>query len=156
MQNRRQFATRIALAGITGHLVRAEEPWSASEIMQPADLAARINANTAPPVLCVAFPTLYRQRHIKGAVFAGPGNKPEGINTLKTTVSSFAKDAEVVIYCGCCPMDVCPNIRPSYETLKGMGFTKIRVLSIPRNMHNDWVTKGYPSEPPQAPRDAGV
>ncbi len=40
----------------------------------------------------------------------------------------------------------CPNIRPAYRALKELGYTHIRVLSIPTNMHDDWYTKGYPSE----------
>ena len=31
-----------------------------------------------------------------------------------------------------------------------MGFTHIRILDIPTNMHDDWYTKDYPSEPGSA------
>ena len=41
----------------------------------------------------------------------------------------------------------CPNIRPAYRALKAMGFTHIRVLDIQSNMHTDWYTKNYPSDP---------
>lgn len=132
------------------------EAWTESELMKPADLAKRIEAGTAPPVLCVAFPVLYRQRHIRGAKYAGPGNKPEGIKDLEALAAQLPKGSEVVLYCGCCPMDHCPNIRPAYAALKRMGFTAVRVLNIPNNMHNDWTTKGYPSEPPQAARSSGA
>jgi len=159
MLNRRSFTSQLACgAAAAGHAPSAfaADPWTADEIIQPADLAKRMEAETAPPIFCVAFPVLYRQRHLRGSIFAGPGNKPEGIKELETAVAKLAKDAEVVLYCGCCPMNVCPNIRPSYETLKRLGFNKVRVLSIPNNLHNDWTTKGYPSEPPQAPRTAGA
>jgi hypothetical protein len=43
-------------------------------------------------------------------------------------------------------MTKCPNIRPAYRTLKELGFTHIRVLSLPENLHADWVSKDYPSE----------
>jgi hypothetical protein len=156
MLNRRQALDRIA-QGITcvGFAPAAfgAEPWTEDEVIQPADLAKRIEAGTAPPIICTAFPFLYRQRHLRGAKYAGPGNKPEGIKDLETLAASLSKDSEVVVYCGCCPMKDCPNIRPAYETLKRMGFTKVRVLNIPNNVHNDWTTKGYPSEPPQAPRN---
>jgi hypothetical protein len=94
----------------------------------------------------VAFPVLYRQKHIIHADFAGPGSKPEGLEALKTAVASTAKDSEIVLYCGCCPIVRCPNIRPAYKTLKDAGFTKVRVLNIPENFHTDWVAKGYPVE----------
>lgn len=154
MLNRRKAVSRIAgglmLAGIPA--AQAAEPWSSDEVLQPADLAKRIEAGTAPPIICVAFPVLYRQRHIKGAQFGGPGNKPEGQKVLEALAGKLSKQAEVVLYCGCCPMTQCPNIRPSYETLKRLGFQSIRVLSIPTNMHTDWVTKGYPCEPALSPQ----
>lgn len=156
---RRDIFSRMAQGLVAAGLAPAAfgaEPWAESEVIKPADLAKQMEAGTAPPIICVAFPVLYRQRHIRGAKYAGPGNKPDGIKELEALAATLAKDSEVVIYCGCCPMKDCPNIRPAYETLKRMGFKAVRVLNIPNNMHNDWVTKGYPSEPPQAPRAAGV
>jgi thiosulfate/3-mercaptopyruvate sulfurtransferase len=99
-----------------------------------------------PVILCVAFPVLYKSKHIRHAIFAGPGNKPEGIEELKKAVAELPKDSDLVVYCGCCPMDKCPNIRPAYRTLKELGFTKVRVLNIPTNMNADWYTKNYPTE----------
>jgi hypothetical protein len=61
-------------------------------------------------------------------------------------VADLPKDADIVVYCGCCPMVKCPNIRPAYRTLKELGFTHIRVLDVPTNMHDDWYAKNYPSE----------
>ena len=46
---------------------------------------------------------------IIGAVYAGPGNKPEGIEALKKEVAGLSKDADIVLYCGCCPMEKCPG-----------------------------------------------
>ena len=80
------------------------------------------------------------------AINAGPTSKPEGIEALKTAVAKLPKDADLVIYCGCCPMVKCPNIRPAYRTLKELGFKHLRVLSLPTNLHTDWVSKDYPSE----------
>jgi len=158
MLNRRDVLIGTAQAftavGFTRRVFGAD-PWMESEIIQPAELAKRM-AGAAPPIVCVAFPRLYKQRHIQGAKFAGPGNKPEGITDLEALASTVSKDSEVVIYCGCCPMKDCPNIRPAYDALKRLGFTKVRVLNIANNFHNDWTTKGYPSEPPQAPRTAGA
>ncbi|MBV9772192.1 MAG: rhodanese-like domain-containing protein, partial [Bryobacterales bacterium] len=89
---------------------------------------------------------LYRGKHIVHAINAGPTSKPEGIEALKKAVARLPKDADLVIYCGCCPMVKCPNIRPAYRTLQGLGFTHLRVLSLPTNLHTDWVSKDYPSE----------
>lgn len=123
------------------------EPWAASELMKPAELARILRAGKAlPHIYCVAFPVLYRQRHIEHSVFAGPTAKPEGIQALRAAVSSLAKSVPVVIYCGCCPMNHCPNIRPAYRTLKELGFKNVRVLDIPTNLHQDWVAKDYPAD----------
>jgi len=83
----------------------------------------------------VAFPVLYKLKHVAHAEYAGPGSKAEGIGMLKAAVAKLPKDADLVIYCGCCPMVKCPNIRPAYAALKQMGFTHVRVLSIPENMN---------------------
>jgi rhodanese-like protein len=122
------------------------DPWASGELLQPAQLAQAIQSGKAPILLSVAFPVLYRGKHIVHAINAGPTSKPEGIEALKTAVAGLPKDADLVIYCGCCPMVKCPNIRPAYRTLKELGFTHVRVLSLPTNLHTDWVSKDYPSE----------
>lgn len=125
----------------------AADPWAKSELMQPAAFAKELQSGKTPTIISVAFPVLYRSRHLVHAIDAGPGNKPEGIAALKKAVAPLAKNADIVLYCGCCPMVKCPNLRPSYRTLKEMGYTHVRVLNIPTNMHEDWYTKNYPSEP---------
>jgi hypothetical protein len=139
----------IALAGLC-LCQDATDPWLSwgpkSEVMEPAALAGILKDSKPPTVLCVAFPVLYDLKHITRASFAGPGSKPEGIEKLKKAVASLSKDADLVIYCGCCPMVKCPNVRPAYKALKEMGFTHVRVLDIPTNMNADWYAKNYPFE----------
>jgi hypothetical protein len=124
----------------------ASNPWKSSEVLQPAALAALLKESKPPTVICVAFPVLYKLKHIAHADFAGPGSKPEGIEMLKKAVANLPKDTDLVIYCGCCPMVKCPNIRPAYKVLKDMGFTHFRILDVPTNMNTDWYTKNYPTE----------
>ena len=120
--------------------------WRQSELIEPSALARALNAGDAPTIICVAFPILYHGKHLPKAIFAGPGAKPEGIAMLKTAAAALPKNEKIVIYCGCCPMIKCPNVRPAYTALKQMGFTNVRVLDIQTSMHNDWYTFGYPSE----------
>ena len=125
----------------------ASDPWTKSEVLEPSVLAGLIkDAKQPPTVLCFAFPVLYKLKHIAHAGFAGPGSKSEGIEMLKKAVANLPKDANLVIYCGCCPMVKCPNIRPAYRTLKELGFTHVRILDIPTNMNADWYSKNYPTE----------
>ena len=139
-------AVLCALAATFCFSQETSDPWPNTAVIEPAALAATLKSGKAPIVISVAFPVLYRSKHILHAIDAGPGSKPEGIELLKKAVASYPKDADIVIYCGCCPMVKCPNIRPAFRTLKELGFTHIRVLSIPANMHDDWYTKDYPSE----------
>lgn len=122
------------------------DPWPKTAVVEPAAFAKTLESGKAPMVISVAFPVLYRAKHIVHAVDAGPTSKPEGIEALKKAVANLPKDADIVIYCGCCPMVKCPNIRPAYRTLKDLGFTRVRVLDIATNMHTDWYSKDYPSE----------
>lgn len=139
-------ALLIALLGGLALGQNAADPWPKSDLLEPTALAHEIQSAKPPTILCVAFPVLYRNRRILHAVGAGPGWTPEGIETLKKAVAHLPKNADIVVYCGCCPMVKCPNIRPAYSTLKEMGFSHVRVLNIPTNMHTDWYEKNYPSE----------
>ena len=121
-------------------------PWRQSELIEPSALARAVKSLEPPYVICVAFPILSHSRHIPRAILAGPGSKPEGLNLLKAAASALPKDENIVIYCGCCPMAKCPNVRPAYALLKQMGFTHVRVLDIETNMVTDWYNRGYPSE----------
>jgi hypothetical protein len=149
--NRRYFL--FSIAGVTAVIrtVRAdgaaEDPWSQSELVEPAILAKEVTSGAQQlHVICVTFRFLYQQKHVPHAQFAGPAEKPEGMAELHSAVRSLPKNASIVIYCGCCPMDKCPNIRPAYRALKELGFKHIRVLNLPTNFHTDWTAKGYPVE----------
>ncbi len=123
------------------------DPWPTASLVGPAALAKELQSAASPNILCVAFPQLYGEKHIPHAIFAGPGSKPEGLMALKKAAEPLERDADLVIYCGCCPITTkCPNIRPAYRALKEMGFTHIRVLNLPTNLQTDWVAKDYPTE----------
>lgn len=146
MKLRVSSAALFAAAAIFCFAGETTEPWPSTAVIEPAALAKILETHKPPMVISVAFPVLYHARHIVHAVEAGPGSKPEGIEALKKAVASVPKDADIVVYCGCCPMLKCPNIRPAYRTLKELGFTLVRVLDLPTNMHEDWYAKNYPSE----------
>ena len=112
--------------------------------IQPAELAAMLKAGDTPPMFQVGFSTMYQQAHIPNSQFAGPGNKDDGLLNLKSHVDGLPRDGLVVIYCGCCPWEKCPNIAAAYTQLIGMGFTKVKVLYLASNFGADWVDKGYP------------
>lgn len=139
-------AVLVAVTAMFCFSAETADPWPSSAVLEPAALAQILQTGKPPMVISVAFPVLYHAKHIVHAVEAGPGSKPEGIEALKKAVASVPKDADIVVYCGCCPMVKCPNIRPAYRTLKELGYTHVRVLDVPTNMHDDWYEKNYPSE----------
>ena len=116
--------------------------------IQPRELAGRLQAKGPQPALFhVGFGALYRSRHIAGSVYTGAASTPEGLAALKAAAGKLPRDAEIVVYCGCCPWDHCPNIKPAMELLRQMGFTRAKALYVPTNMAKDWFDLGYPAEP---------
>lgn len=117
------------------------DPWNAQQLKEPNDLAAVIKTrpSQAPLIICVGPSAL-----IKGSVDAGPAREQENLDHLKSLLSKEPRNREVVIYCGCCPFERCPNIRPAFTLLKQMKFKNARLLNLPHNLKTDWIDKGYP------------
>jgi thiosulfate/3-mercaptopyruvate sulfurtransferase len=136
----------LAAAALSGQT--APDPWTAADLIQPAQLVARLHSPTAakPPIYYVGFGVLYRSKHIPGAEFAGPANRPEGLQALREAALKHPRTEEIVIYCGCCPWDHCPNLRPAFQMLRDLGFKRVRVLALPTTFSKEWIEKGYPFE----------
>ena len=123
----------------------ASDPWEKSQTVQPAELAKELNdGNKAPLVVFVGFQRLFTAGHIHGAQFHGSGGSAEGLAQLKTWAATLPRTSNVVIYCGCCPMEKCPNIRPAFTAFHELGFKNLRVLSLPNDFAADWADKGFP------------
>src|SRR4051794_22355767 len=97
MTSRRDFV-QLSLCAISLDLAASvasgdsQDPWNAAELIEPAKLTEWLSrGDKSLQVICVAFPTLYKQRHIAGAIFAGPGSKPEGIAALHTTLEKLTQ-----------------------------------------------------------------
>ena len=131
------------LALLAVSLIAAGDPWKESDVVRPEAVAKDLKT---PLLLHVGFDVLYRASHITGSVYAGPGSKPEGIDALKKAVAGQPRDRDIVLYCGCCPWEKCPNIRPAFTALHELGYTNVRVMMVPENLKADWSDKGYPVE----------
>jgi thiosulfate/3-mercaptopyruvate sulfurtransferase len=125
-----------------------EDSWKSAREIAPAELVKKLAGPKAsrPSVFQVGFRTLYDGGHIPGAIFAGPASTPDGLASLKKAAQTIPRDKEVVIYCGCCPMAACPNVRPAYEALHEMRFKQLEVLNLPQDFAHDWMDKNYPVE----------
>jgi thiosulfate/3-mercaptopyruvate sulfurtransferase len=115
-------------------------------VVEPKDVAASLSKAGAPVVLYVGPNVLYRSKHIPGSIYAGPGATPAGLEVLRTAVAKLAHNRDIVIYCGCCPWDHCPNIKPAMEMLKSSGFSKVKAMYLPENFKSGWIDRGYPGE----------
>lgn len=136
----------FSAGGIRTDEKKSSDPWSSSQTLRPADLAGELaEKNGTPPVMVyVGFRTLFAGGHISGASFHGTASSEQGLGEMKRWADGLPRSTNLVIYCGCCPFEKCPNVRPAFRTLSGMGFKKLRVLILPTNLATDWVGKGYP------------
>jgi len=142
------LAIAAALAGCAGTSTGSgspAEPWGTNVVM-PADLVKELAGAGKPVVICTAPAFLYRVAHIPGAVLHGPASDPAGLASLTQWAQTLPRSTSLVIYCGCCPMRDCPNLRPAYTALKGLGFTTVRVLILADSFRADWIERGYPIE----------
>lgn len=117
-------------------------------LVTPADLAARVEQIKAGKiaVLYVGPEVLFRRGHVPGAQNVGEAGTQEGHEALLAALARVPKDTEVVLYCGCCPVRSCPNVRPASAAIRASGRANARVLDLPTRFATDWADKGYPVE----------
>ena len=139
----------VACGGDSSPASSAGGSWTDADTVSPASLAQELTTATGngkPVVVYTGPPFLYKLGHIPGAVAHGPASTAEGLSDLEGWARSLPRTSNVVIYCGCCPLRNCPNLRPSFEALKGVGFARLRVLVLPASFGTDWADKGLPVE----------
>ena len=117
------------------------DPWTPEQLLAPADLAKVLNnPKSSQPIIY----SIGMQAIIKGSIDIGPVMMPENMNSLKQKLGKLSKNAQIVVYCGCCPFSRCPNVMPAMKLLKEMQFTNYKLLNLPDNVKVDWIDKGYP------------
>jgi thiosulfate/3-mercaptopyruvate sulfurtransferase len=117
-----------------------------AQLIEPEDLVKVLNSKGPKPLLIhVGFHVLYLQAHIPNSEYVGPARDPAALEKLRARVKPLPRNKLIVIYCGCCPWDHCPNVKPAHDALVAMGFTNIKVLHVPDNIATDWIYKGFPT-----------
>jgi hypothetical protein len=121
-----------------------DDPWRPDQLMEPQTLnnILTINQGENLPVIFNVGPV----SNIKGAISVGASSGSDGLASLQAYIKHIAKDKVIVIYCGCCPLFKCPNVRPAFKLLTDAGYTNIRVLKLQNNLKTDWINMGYPVE----------
>ena len=129
------------MAGIHCVAQQSNEPWTEKQLMPPAELAAIINDDKSDkPIIFSIGPSAI----IKGSINIGMTKEKENLDKLKQQLNKLPKDKNIIIYCGCCPFEHCPNIRPAFELLNKMKFTNQKLLNLPHNIKVDWINNNYP------------
>lgn len=122
---------------------QGNEPWSHDQLLEPSILASRIAQNQTDSLLILSIGP---GAVIKGSIDMGPSQNEANLEKLKNYLKNIPKDQEVVIYCGCCPFDKCPNIRPAFQLLKNVGLEHPKLLHLSQNIKVDWLEHGYPTQ----------
>ncbi|RAJ08649.1 hypothetical protein LX64_01303 [Chitinophaga skermanii] len=121
---------------------QAKEPWTNSQLMATKTLADKITSNQTKDLLVL---NVGPDALIKGSIDIGAAHDAGSLQKLKDYLKNVKKDKAIVIYCGCCPFDRCPNVRPAFQTLMDMGFKNAKLLDVPKNLKVDWIDKQYPT-----------
>ena len=119
-----------------------------THLLQPEELNRLLQKGGAdkPVVLQVGSHIMFAEAHIAGAEYVGPGARPQGLELLQSKLAPLSRKDLIVLYCGCCPWDRCPNVTPAFSKAREMGFTNVKVLYLANNFGADWVSKGYQVE----------
>jgi hypothetical protein len=114
--------------------------WTPKQLIEPSDLSNTIAAQKDLPLIISVGPGSV----IPNSIDVGMTSKADGLEKLKAQLKGIDRNRKIVIYCGCCPFEHCPNVRPAIDVLKGMNFTNYYLLDLPHNIKADWIDKGYP------------
>jgi hypothetical protein len=118
-----------------------KQVWPDKYLMQTNTLVSALkNSGTAKPAIYnIGF-----VGNIQGAKKLAAASKAEGLAQLKSELKDKPKTSSVVIYCGCCPFEHCPNVKPAFTMLQKLGYTNVKILNLPTSIKADWIDKGYP------------
>lgn len=122
---------------------RGQNPvnWTNKQLIEPSELAAAIkNQKTAPMIFSVGPAAT-----IPHSIDIGMVKDKPNLDKFKHELNKLPKQTKIVVYCGCCPYEHCPNVRPAIDVLKEMKFTNYFLLNLPNNIKKDWIDKGYPT-----------
>jgi len=133
----------IGISSFKNFRQQGNEPWRQDQLMEPSALAAVLNEPSAKQ------PLIYSIGYgggIKNSIIEGPAKDSANLLKWKNELEKLPRDANIVIYCGCCPFVNCPNVRPAFRLLNEMGFTNQKLLNLSRNLKADWLDKDYPKQ----------
>lgn len=132
----------LIAAGFSQCKAQKTDNWTKDQLMEPAALANSIKSNENMPLIYCVGPGAV----IPHSINIGMAEDKKNLEKFESSISKLPRDANIVIYCGCCPFAKCPNVRPAIAALKEMKFTNYHLLNLPDNIKADWIAKGYPQQ----------
>jgi thiosulfate/3-mercaptopyruvate sulfurtransferase len=144
MKNAKGLKILIFFLIVVSQKSLAQNPvnWTNDQLIEPSDLSATVKANKQLPVIFSVGPGAI----IPHSKDIGMIKEAENMKKFRDQLTDLPKDTQIVVYCGCCPFEHCPNIRPAIQLLKEMKFTNYKLLDLPHNIKVDWIDKGYPTQ----------
>ncbi|MEJ7683230.1 MAG: rhodanese-like domain-containing protein [Segetibacter sp.] len=132
----------FVLISIISQKTSAQNPenWTSKQLIEPSELAQAIQSEKDKPLIISVGPGAT----IPHSLETGMAKEQENLDKFKKELSTVPKETKIVIYCGCCPFEHCPNVRPAIAVLNDMKFTNYHLLNLPHNIKADWIDKGYP------------
>ena len=118
------------------------ENWTSKQLTEPSALAATLKTNKDVPLMFSVGPGAT----IPNSVDIGMTKDEKNLAKFKEQLQKLPHSTNILIYCGCCPFEHCPNVRPAIALLKDMGFSNYHLLDLPNNIKTDWIEKGYPAK----------
>src|SRR5215831_995165 len=94
------FALTIGIVSFKNFKQVGNEPWRNDQLMEPSALATILNDPSAkqPLIYSIGF-----GGGIKNSVLEGPVKDSVNLLKWKNELQKLPRDANIVIYCGCCP-----------------------------------------------------
>ena len=132
----------FALGSCKDSSAQNPENWTNKDLTAPASLAATLRANKDVPIMFSIGPGAI----IPNSIDIGMVKEEKNLEKFKEQISKLPKSANILIYCGCCPYEHCPDVRPAIALLKSMNYTNFHLLDLPNNIKTDWIAKGYPTK----------
>ena len=136
------FCSLIFFLGIScrNSLAQNPENWTKDQLIAPSALAKSIYLKQNDATVFSVGPS----NIIPNSIDIGMAKDEKNMEKFKEEVDKLPKDAHIIIYCGCCPFEHCPNVRPAIAYLKDQSFTNYYLLNLPHNIKTDWIDKNYP------------
>lgn len=113
--------------------------WTESQLIKPYTLVEMIEVRKKIKIYNIGV-----VQDIKGAIHLGAASEEGNLKRFQKVLQTLPENTAIVVYCGCCPMDKCPNIRPAFQLLNDLKFKNAKLLDLPVNIKTDWIDKGYP------------